>query len=81
MKLDRFTTETDGPVRRYEYDDSSMLAVDFGPRHDASVDLVDGTVIVVDGDDQYELELPQGAGDAHTFIKNGVLTVEVEADQ
>ncbi|MEY7848186.1 Hsp20/alpha crystallin family protein [Natrarchaeobius sp. A-rgal3] len=81
MNLDTFTHETGHPVRRYQYDDSSVVAVDFGPKTDPTVDLVDGTVIVVLEDDQFELELPGAATDAHTFIKNGVLTVEVEADQ
>ncbi|TYT62268.1 DUF7127 family protein [Natrialba swarupiae] len=81
MNLDRFTHETERPARRYEYDDSSVVAVDFGPGADATVDLVDGTVIVVLEDDQFELELPEATADAHTFIRNGVLTVELEADQ
>jgi hypothetical protein len=66
-------------ARRYDYEDESVLAVDFGTASaDASVDLVDGTVIVVDGDDQHEFELPDGATDAHMFIRNGVLTIELE---
>ncbi|RQG86183.1 Hsp20/alpha crystallin family protein [Natrarchaeobius halalkaliphilus] len=80
MNIEHFAHETGQAVRRYEYDDHSMLAVDFGPRSEATVDLVGGTVIVVDGGDQYELELPDDAGDAHTFMKNGVLTIELEAD-
>jgi hypothetical protein len=67
-------------ARRYDYEDESVLAVDFGTAStDAAVDLVDGTVIVVDADDeQYEFDLPDGATDAHTFIRNGVLTIELE---
>jgi HSP20 family molecular chaperone IbpA len=33
-------------------------------------------VIVVVGDEQYDFELP-GGSDAQAFMKNGVLTVEV----
>ncbi|ELY49523.1 DUF7127 family protein [Natronolimnohabitans innermongolicus] len=81
MTLEQFTREEGQVARRYEYDECSVLAVDFGADHaEASVDLVDGTVIVVVEDEQYEIELPDGAGDAHTFIKNGVLTVELEGD-
>ncbi|EMA41710.1 DUF7127 family protein [Halobiforma nitratireducens] len=81
MTLEQFTDSQERPARRYEYDDGAILAVDFGHEvGDAAVDLVDGTVIVVIGDEQYELELPDGADDAHTFIKNGVLTVELEGD-
>jgi hypothetical protein len=62
-------------VRRYEYDDGVVLAADFGPAREAAVDVVDGTVIVVTGDDQHELDVE---GDASAFITNGVLTIEVE---
>ncbi|RQH00276.1 DUF7127 family protein [Natrarchaeobius oligotrophus] len=80
MNIDQFTRNAGQPVRRFEYDDRSLLAVDFGPETDASVDLVDDTVIVVLADDQYEFDLPEWADDAHTFMKNGVLTVELEAE-
>ncbi|ADB61448.1 hypothetical protein Htur_2571 [Haloterrigena turkmenica DSM 5511] len=81
MTLEQFTREEGQVARRYEYDDETVLAVDFGTENaDATVDLVDDTVIVVLGDEQYDLELPDGADDAHTFIKNGVLTVELEGD-
>ena len=61
-------------MRRYEYDDGVVLAADFGPSREAVVDVVDGTVIVVTDDDQYELDVE---GDASAFISNGVLTIEV----
>ncbi|SFC49724.1 hypothetical protein SAMN05444422_10990 [Halobiforma haloterrestris] len=81
MNLEQFTGSDGQPARRYEYDDGVVFAVDFGPEFgDAAVDLVEDTVIVVVDEDQYEFELPDGAGDAHTFIKNGVLTVELEGD-
>lgn len=67
--------------RRYDYDDGTVLVADFGSAvDDASVEVVDGTAIVViegsGGPRQYEFDVP--AGSAHTFIKNGVLTVEVK---
>ncbi|MXV61479.1 Hsp20/alpha crystallin family protein [Natronorubrum sp. JWXQ-INN-674] len=81
MTLEQFTRNEGQLTRQYEYDECSVLAVDFGADEtDASVDLVDDTVIVIVDDEQYELELPDGADDAHTFIKNGVLTVEMEGD-
>lgn len=71
--------DDDAPVRRFEYDDGTrVLAADLGVAGDASVDVVDGTAIVVAGSDQYDLAVP--AGDAQAFIKNGVLTVEVTSD-
>ena len=62
-------------LRRYEYDDELVLAADLGPGRDASVDVLDDAVIVVVDDEQYDLEL---AGDARAFIRNGVLTIEVD---
>jgi hypothetical protein len=62
-------------LSRHEYDDEVVFAADFGPEHDASVDVLDDTVIVVVGDEQYELEIEEGA---RAFIKNGVLTIEVD---
>jgi hypothetical protein len=68
----------DGSVfgRRYDYADGTVLAADFGPG-EATVDVVDGTVIVVVGDDQYEFDVP---GAARASVNNGVLTVEVTDD-
>jgi len=61
-------------LRRYEYDEETVLAADFGPGRDASVDVLDDAVIVVVDGEQYDLEL---SGDARAFIRNGVLTIEV----
>jgi len=68
------------PLRRFEYDDSVVLAADVGPSRDASVDVVDGTVIVVAEGEQYEQEIPAGE-DARAFINHGVLTVEMSAGE
>jgi len=81
MTLEQFTRNEGKVARQYEYDGCSVLAVDIGAeRESASVDTVDNTVIVVVENEQYEFELPDGADDAHTFIKNGVLTVEMEGN-
>jgi len=68
------------PLRRFEYDDSVVLAADVGPAEDASVDVVDGTVIVVAGGEQYERNLPD-AEEARAFINNGVLTIKLSAEE
>jgi len=79
MDANQQFVEEQGPVRRLEYEDGPVvLAADAGPAKDASVDVVDDTVIFVVGDEQYEFELP-AEGDAQAFIRNGVLTVEVNA--
>ncbi|WP_254768715.1 DUF7127 family protein [Salinilacihabitans rarus] len=81
MNIEQFARGDDRVVRQYDYDDESVLAVDFGPvGPETSVDVVDGTVIVVVRDDQYEFDLPERATDAQAFIRNGVLTVELEVD-
>ena len=82
MDLQRFADEHDAITRRYRYDDDqSVIAADFGTVGNASVDVVDGTAIVVietdGGERQAEFDLPED--DAQAFIKNGILTIEVHA--
>ena len=64
-------------VRQDEADGSTTYVIDIGEKWpDAAVDVVDDTLIVVlDESTQYEVSLP--AGEASTFINNGILTVEV----
>lgn len=65
-----------GMVRRYDYSDRTVVAADFGPTAaEVSVDVVDGTAIIVVGDEQTEIALPEGDGEA--FNRNGVVTIEV----
>ena len=78
MHIEHFARESDHMVRRYEYEDGPVIAVDFGTSDDASVEVVDDTVIVVHEDEQYELDVPRQASDAQAFIKNGVLTIDLE---
>lgn len=66
----------DVDVRRFDYDDEVVLAADFGYTESASVDVVDDTVIVVADCEQYDVEIE---GDARAFMKNGVLSIEVNA--
>jgi hypothetical protein len=67
--------DIDGPVRHYDYDDESVLVADFGVV-DGSVDVVDGTAIVVVDDEQHEFSIPAGTNRA--IMNNGVVTIEVE---
>ncbi len=70
-------TEQAGAVTRYEYDNAVVLVADFGAAaSDGSVDVVDGTAIVVVGDRQEEFPVPEGAVEAS--INNGVVTIEVD---
>ena len=79
MNIQRFARDEGHLAGRYEYDDGTVVAVDLGPTGaDGAVDVVDDTVIVVMGNEQRELEVPADAEDARAFMKNGVLTIEME---
>ncbi|MCU4740233.1 Hsp20/alpha crystallin family protein [Halobacteria archaeon AArc-m2/3/4] len=81
MNIEHLARDDGQMVRQYEYDDESVLAVDFGPQDaDASVDVVDDTVIVVVGDEQQEFDLPENTASAQAFMQNGVLTIELEEE-
>ena len=80
--LEQFARRDGRMARQYEYDDGVVIAVDFDEfATDASVDVIGGTVIVVLGNDQYEFDLPGDASDAQAFIKNGVLSIELEESE
>ena len=82
MRLSEFNEQTNGLVRRYNYDDSAVVVADLGVTGDEpSVDVADGTAILVfesgDGEPvQRELELPDGEV-AKALINNGIVTIEV----
>ena len=68
-------------VRRYEYDDSWVLAADIGASAgDVDVDIVGTTAIVVadDGDEVTETEFELPGRDATAEVSNGVVTFEVD---
>lgn len=82
MNIEQLARSDGQMARQYQYDDETVLAVDFGVHGtDAAVDVADGTVIVVFEDEQREVDLPDHANDAQAFIKNGVLTIELEAHE
>ncbi|MGM0592147.1 MAG: Hsp20/alpha crystallin family protein [Halobacteriota archaeon] len=68
-------------LRRYEYDDSWVIAADLSVSDDAvDVDIVGRTaMIVIETDDRVretEFELP--GDDATVDVNNGILTITVE---
>jgi len=72
--------EGEAHVAMREYDDGTeLLVADIGAGRNGTVDVVGETAIVVTDDDQYEFELPAGSEDAQAFIKNSVLSIEVDA--
>ena len=68
-------------VRRYDYDNSWVLAADIGASAgDVDIDIVGTTAIVVadDGDEVIEAEFELPGDDATAGTRNGVVTIEVE---
>jgi len=76
MNLEQQLAQSGVAATQRTYADRSELVADFGPATDATVDVVGETVIVVAGDEQYEIDVE---GEAQAFIRNGVLTIEVSA--
>jgi hypothetical protein len=57
-----------------EYDDESVIAVDFGPTGEKpAVDIVDETAIVTVGNGQFEFDVPADATDV--TVNDGILTI------
>lgn len=69
--------ERDVVARQYEYADGDVLAFDLGAGVAGAVDVVDGTLMVVVDDEQFEMDLPKGRP-AKATINNGVVTVEMD---
>jgi HSP20 family molecular chaperone IbpA len=76
-ELQQFDERDGDTLSRYEYENSVVYAADIGfDAGEVAVDIVDGTVMVVRGDEQADFEIPE-SGTAEATLKNGVLTVEV----
>ena len=60
-------------IAHREYDGKNVIAIDFGPGVEATVDVVGEMAIVVAGDEQYEFEIPPDATDIST--NDGILTI------
>ena len=66
----------EGIARRYDYDDRTVFVADLGPGTDATVEVVDRTVVVETPDGRRRtLDLPPG--EVRAFNRHGVVTVEV----
>ncbi|MCO8267386.1 Hsp20/alpha crystallin family protein [Haloferax sp. AB510] len=79
MSMQQFAGGNERFIRRYEYEDCWVIAVDVGLSEDeVDVDIVGSTAIVVadlgDRVTETEFELPAG-GDADVAVRNGVLTI------
>lgn len=62
-------------VRKREYDDETIILVDFGDdSSELSVDVVDDAAIVVMDGQQLEFEVPAAASEI--TVNNGILTIK-----
>jgi hypothetical protein len=77
MNVEQFSEREGQVARRYEYDDGTVLVADLGVGVEATADVLDDAVIVVTEDGE-QMELDVSKGGAQAFIKNGVLTIELE---
>jgi HSP20 family molecular chaperone IbpA len=80
MSVQQFAGSNDRFARRYEYDDSWVIAADLGvSSDDVDVDIVGTTaIVVIDAGDQVaetEFELP--GTDADVSVQNGILTITI----
>ncbi|WP_380681521.1 DUF7127 family protein [Salinigranum sp. GCM10025319] len=80
MSVQQFAGANDAFLRRYEYDDSWVIAADLGVSDDhVDVDVVGTTaIVVVDAGDRVaetEFELP--GTDADVSVRNGIMTITV----
>jgi len=66
--------DEDIAVSEFDYAEDTVWALDFGPEVDGTVEVVDGTAIVVVDGEQYDIEVDDDAG---AFMHNGILTIEV----
>lgn len=66
--------EDDIAIGNREYEDESVIAVDFGPTgEEPTVDVVGDTAIVTVGGKQFEFDIPAGARDV--TVNDGILTI------
>ncbi|RBI58459.1 hypothetical protein DMJ13_26945 [halophilic archaeon] len=65
--------QDDITITRREYEEESVITVDFGPDVEASLDIVGETAIVVAGDRQFEFDRPTEATDITT--NDGMLII------
>ena len=65
----------DGVVRQYDYEAETVIVADLG-HTEGSVEVVDGTAIVVADGEQFEFDVPADASRA--VMNNGIVSVGVE---
>ncbi len=73
MTPDQQLTVDDQPVRTIDTPEGEEAVVDLGVGTTGSAEVVGDTVIVVTGDDEYDIDLEVPAERA--YINNGILTI------
>lgn len=68
-------SEEEITISNREYNGESVIAVDFGPvAGKPSVDVVDGTAIVIVDEKQFEFDVPADADEV--TVNDGILTIK-----
>lgn len=79
MVQEELTRQADTFARHYRQGNTEVIALDFGPSAGPiSVDVVDGTAILVPKEDQagqFDIDLPDGDVDVTT--NNGIVTITI----
>lgn len=77
MDLQQFSRRDERHVREYDADGTRRIVADLGSDVEANVEVVGDTAIVLPEEgEQIDLDLPERG--AKAFIKNGILTIELE---
>lgn len=63
-------------ISHREYENENVVAVDFGPGADATIDTIGDMAIVVAGDRQFEFDVPEEATEIST--NDGILLIKEE---
>jgi len=80
MELHQLDADDRREVHSVRRDGGDTVVADFGPdASDASVDVVEDTAIVITDGEQFDIELPESTERA--LMRNGVLTIELEAEE
>lgn len=61
-------------IAHREYEDENVVAIDFGPGVEATLNIVGETAIVVAGESQFEFEIPAEATEVTT--NDGILLIK-----
>jgi hypothetical protein len=77
MNIQQFTEHDGRFARQYVYDDAVVVVADLDVTDAARQYVYDDAVVVAPDGEQFELSVPSTP--TRAFIRNGILTIEMEA--